>query len=474
MRTLKILTSVVFIACGSSEPSSSGMDASIADSAPADLGSTFDAGARDSGETGSFSNLELALRQRLDGDRTGACVAAVRVAPDGVESGIYSAPGRDCGIEKRFEIGSISKTMVGLLVTRLVEQGQLQLEDPASNYLPVELPRWGDEPIRLRHLLAHTSGLPSLPAGFLPADLTDPYAGLTAEQLWLLLPGTPLAGAPGEAWSYSNLGYMLLSSIVARTAEVSFPELIRTVLFEPLGMVANITDEPDLPPLAIPHLPTGEAVPPWRFDPELAGVGGVRATLDAMQRYARLVAGGPGGALSVTMDAAAQALPSTGEPAMASGFILVSVAGRQLYFHDGGTGGSSSMLVADRAAQTAVVVLSNTSWSNLGGLDALAIHLLDPALAPNLPPRRATEAPPELVDALVGRYQLASEQVELVAREGRLAARLADGTLIPFGYDSYGDFYPEGIDALLTPVLQPGQPATFDWLQGVMIRAVRL
>jgi D-alanyl-D-alanine carboxypeptidase len=119
----------------------------------------------------------------------------------------------------RFRIGSVSKTFTATLVLKLAAKGRLGLDDPISQYLPGLLPY--PEPITVRQLLQHTSGL--------PRDLAPQYT-------WTTLPEVdterfvhfgeveainhstvqPLLFPPGSGWSYSNTGYNVLALLVER------------------------------------------------------------------------------------------------------------------------------------------------------------------------------------------------------------------------------------------------------------------
>jgi CubicO group peptidase (beta-lactamase class C family) len=126
-----------------------------------------------------------------------------------------------------FDIGSVRKQFVAAAVLLLVEEGRLSLSDDIRKHFP-ELPDYGHK-ITLDHLLTHTSGI---------RDWTGlrPLAGGTADVLPLILRQRGLNFAPGEEWSYSNSGYVLLTDLVARTSGMSFPDFTRKRLFEPLGM----------------------------------------------------------------------------------------------------------------------------------------------------------------------------------------------------------------------------------------------
>lgn len=88
-----------------------------------------------------------------------------------------------------------------MAIMMLIEEKKLALEDPISKYLDAP-ENWSA--IRLRHLLTHTSGLGDYPESFsLQRDYTE-------DELLKMITSQSLVFAPGEKWSYSNLGYVEL------------------------------------------------------------------------------------------------------------------------------------------------------------------------------------------------------------------------------------------------------------------------
>ncbi len=426
------------------------------------------------------SSLSSALETRLDHDRTGACIAAAVLSDDHTERAVrcteQGAP-RRLDTRTPFEIGSLTKTMTGFLLADRVRAAAFTLDAPLANFAPrdVQVPSFDGAPIRLVHLATHSAGLPRLPSRMGIDDPDDPYATLSAAETWSSLDDVTLTAAPGSAWAYSNFGFMLLSQLMADQSGQSFSELLRARLFAPLGMAAFVITSADDPRIAQGHGASGRAVPHWHVAPDLAGAGGVAASLDDLVRYARAVLGeAPTDTAAALGDAiTAQPTPRTGIT-MGLGWLHGGPGSEQVVFHDGGTGGFSSFVALDLAARRAVLLLSDTSWADLGGLGPLGAHLLDPSAAP-LPHARKRATPAnDLLAALAGRYTLDELSVTLDVVDGKLRGTVADRTLT-FAYDSYGDFYPAELDALLTPVRRADGGYDFDWVQaGSATRAVRL
>lgn len=126
-----------------------------------------------------------------------------------------------------FDAGSLTKQFVAAAILLLVEEKRLSLFDDVRKYIP-EMPDHGQK-ITIDHLLTHTSGIRDW-------NVILPLAGGNPDALTLILRQRGLNFAPGEEWSYSNSGYVLLKEIVARTSGMSFDEFTRKRLFEPLGM----------------------------------------------------------------------------------------------------------------------------------------------------------------------------------------------------------------------------------------------
>ena len=134
-----------------------------------------------------------------------------------------------------FEAGSVSKQFTAAAVLLLARDGKLSLDDPVRKHIP-ELPEYA-EPITIRQMLHHTSGLRDWGsiewiAGWPRGTRVYTHAHV----LDILARQRHLNFAPGTRWSYSNSGYNLSAIIVSRVAGESFAEFTRKRIFEPLGM----------------------------------------------------------------------------------------------------------------------------------------------------------------------------------------------------------------------------------------------
>ncbi|HEY0728410.1 MAG TPA: serine hydrolase domain-containing protein [Pyrinomonadaceae bacterium] len=124
--------------------------------------------------------------------------------------------------ETMFEIGSVSKSFVGLALLQLRDEGKLDLNKPVVEYLPWLKINSKFEAITTHHLLSHTAGLPSAPL------LLD-----------ALLHELPVAYAPGKRFLYCNTGYNILGFLIEALDKRPFPDAMRARMLTPLGMTAS-------------------------------------------------------------------------------------------------------------------------------------------------------------------------------------------------------------------------------------------
>jgi CubicO group peptidase (beta-lactamase class C family) len=132
----------------------------------------------------------------------------------------------------RFRLGSLTKQFTAMCILKLQEGGKLSVDDPVSKFVPNCSSNWAD--IKIRHLLTHTSGIPSF-TGF-PDYLSTMMLASPPEKTIQRFRDKPLEFKPGERFAYSNSGYVLLGSIIEKASGKSFEEYVEEVIFRPLGM----------------------------------------------------------------------------------------------------------------------------------------------------------------------------------------------------------------------------------------------
>lgn len=129
-------------------------------------------------------------------------------------------------------VASISKVVTALMICKLVETNQLELDRDIRSYLP-EIMYSG---ITVRMLLNHRSGLPYY--GYFPYAIWPASKNLTNSKIIQLLNrhNMPLYFQPDAQFSYCNTNYALLALIAERVTDKKFPDLAKQMIFDPLKM----------------------------------------------------------------------------------------------------------------------------------------------------------------------------------------------------------------------------------------------
>ncbi len=145
-----------------------------------------------------------------------------------------------------FRIASMSKSFTAMAILQLRDAGKLDLDEPASKYIP-EMKNmtylFTDAPeISIRHLLTHGAGFPEdNPWG--DRQLADSDEELRQ----LMADGPSFSNVPDVAYEYSNTGFALLGQIVQVVSGMDLQEYTKTHIFGPLGMSATIWEYTDAP-----------------------------------------------------------------------------------------------------------------------------------------------------------------------------------------------------------------------------------
>lgn len=339
------------------------------------------------------------------------------------------ARGKAPDADTLWEIGSITKTFTGALVAGEVIAGRMKLEEPVQKYLPagITMQQFGERPITIGDLATHYSGLPRLPANFVPADPADPYASIDEPALWEMVRTTKPSRAPGTALEYSNFGYGLLGALIARETGVSYARLVADRIFRPLGMTRSIVADGVSQPsgLAQGYDGTGKPVRHWTFK-AVPGLGGIYSSMADMLAYLRAnmaaaAKKGPATPLREAMALAIQPRADMGRGKI--GLAWVSSPGNKMVAHDGGTYGFSSYIGFTPDGRRGVVVLANALATET--TSALGAHLIDSAVPLPPPMTEVMLASPKLAE-YVGRYAITPEvQVVVTQRGGRIEVAMA-------------------------------------------------
>ncbi len=322
--------------------------------------------------TEGASAADLALIDRVLDARPAQVLdrlVVVELTPDEV-----AVAGFGADQHTEFEIGSVAKPMTTTLFAIAVERGEVTPETPVGELLDL-----GEAPIAevtLEELASHRSGLPSAPGGF---------GSFVAQLRYVMRGANPYPSDPDAVVdaaresgletrgtvSYSNIGVSLLGHALAEAAGMSYPELLEERLTGPLSL--DETHVPLTPGDLDAGAPTGfneigDAAAPWTLG-SFAPAGGIRSTAADLTSWVGEILDGtaPGlDALEPRFDAG----DDLGEIGWA--WFTTDIDDTDVTWHNGITGGFTSMIAIDREAERAVIVLSNTSVP----VDGLAFELL--------------------------------------------------------------------------------------------------
>ncbi|QUX27555.1 beta-lactamase family protein [Nocardiopsis akebiae] len=272
-----------------------------------------------------------------------------------------------------YEIGSVTKGMTGMLLAIAVERGEVTADTRLGEL--VELDGAPAADVTLAELSSHRSGLPRLSprlpdvvvsaaASYLgndpyPYDYDDLVAQVAAAEL----------SDRGES-HYSNMGTAVLGHALADAAGTDYATLLRERLLDPLGMDDTVLPDSgdDLPEDAVQgYTDRGRRADPW-LARAYAPTGGVRSTPADMARFA-------GALLEGTAPGTAALEPRWDDgPDRRIGFAWITQehGGTEVTWHNGGTGGFSSMVALDREGGRAVLAFGNTTT----GLEGPVLELL--------------------------------------------------------------------------------------------------
>ncbi len=407
----------------------------------------------------SDSDIRRILADRIDsGQSVGIVVGVIDPAGRRIVSHGSVAKGdtRPVTGDTIFEIGSVTKVFTALLLTDMAGRGEVSLSDPVQQYLPadVRVPQRGGRAITLEDLATHTSGLPRLPTNLAPKNPADPYADYSTGQLYQFLSTYELPRDIGAQYQYSNLGDGLLGFVLARRAGKDYESLVRLRICDPLEMRSTgIVLSPELEARMAPgHDQSLAPVPNWHL-PTLAGAGALRADANDLLTFLEAVLGYRSSSLAPAMQAMLRVRRPTGSAGMdiSLGWHVLTVRGRDIIWHNGGTGGFRSFLGYEPASRIGVVVLSNTGTPT--GVDDIGMHLLDPTLPLRQAPKPHTQVAidPALLNGYAGRYALAPTFILTVTPEnGRLFVQATGQGKLEVFPEGDRNFFYKAVDAQIT------------------------
>lgn len=284
-----------------------------------------------------------------------------------------------------FRWASCSKPLTAVAALQLVEAGKLDLDKDVREYVP-EFPDKG-VPITARQLLAHQAGIVHYMNGKVVVTKREYESKDPFEDVVFALDKfkeSPLVNQPGEKYSYTTHGYILLSAVVERAGKEKFADQVRARILKPLG---TTTLQPDYQWKDIPNRAVGyrrlndklftdtNTDVSWK----LGGGGFLSSTEDFAKFAAGLVNRKLVSEKTEAMMWQPLKLKDGGATNYGLGFTFGKTPGGHSWVgHGGSQEKTRTMMMLVPKAKTAVVVMSNSSWANPAQVAGAVLDAITP------------------------------------------------------------------------------------------------
>lgn len=289
---------------------------------------------------------------------------------------VYGMANREQGqamqLNSRFRLASVSKQFTAAAILKLQDDGKLRIDDTVCKWIQPCPTAWA--PIRIHHLLSHTSGIPDLMAR--PAWGLGRVTPITLDKLTEDSKLYGLQFTPGSKVRYDNAAFNLAAAIVEKASGRPFAGYLQSAFFTPLGMKDTGVDLDGGDHgviMGYANFPGGLTPQPNANVSVVAGAGAVYSTLDDLLVWNRALHGGklltPYSYAQMIADHAPADTPKErGRPHRAYGYGIFSnrlgqqvtpeFEDRQIY-HTGSWGGFRNLVSYQPEQAVTVIVLSN-------------------------------------------------------------------------------------------------------------------
>jgi D-alanyl-D-alanine carboxypeptidase len=342
-------------------------------------------------------------------------------------------------VDTVFHIDSISKHVETAAALKLVEAGQLSLEDDVRKYVP-DAPTQGKR-VTISQLLAHTSGLYNFTS--LPDADANETRDWTHEQVFALFKDKPFDFEPGRRWRYTNSGFYLAGVAIERAAGVPYARYVKDAVFGPAGVTtASLCTAHD----SVANLASGYAtvkgslVPGPRMTWSLPfAAGSICATSSDLVRWEiALNAGRVISTANLRRMRAPTRLSDGTEIDYGLGTRIGSFLGHRVVGHTGSGGGFTSILQSFPDDGVTIAVLSNTAGAPVANV---ASRIASAVLGTRSHDLLDLAVPPDEGRALTGTFDSDEGTIENVPCGDKMCFRVPGGPVLggakrqaPFAY----------------------------------------
>lgn len=375
--------------------------------------------------------------------------------------------------ETIYQSGSVGKQFTAAAVMLLVEEGKIGLDDKISKYFDGAPDIWKD--ITVRHLLTHTSGIKNY-----TDDSFNYRLDYTEDDLVKKAASFSLDFQPGEKWSYSNTGYILLGVLIRKVSGKFYGDVLKERVFGPTGMTtARVITEEDI----VPNRAAG-----YRMS---------KGVLKNQQYVSPSLNTTADGSLYLTvLDMAKWDAALYGEKLLKKssfdqmwtpvklndgktqnygfGWAFGMIGNHHIIEHGGAWQGFTTHITRFVDDKFTVIVLTNISGANPGRIAHQVAGIYNPELKPI--ERKQAKVDPQTLDAYVGEYELGAGKILTVSRKGdKLLIAAGEQFKSELLAESETKFFIEELDAQISFVKdQQGKVTHLIFHQGGEVEAKKI
>lgn len=280
--------------------------------------------------------------------------------------------------ENIFELGGITKVFTANVIEILVSNNQLNYEDLLNDFLPEEFQNQNAKELNILQLVTHTSGLPRMPAEFGIKEIEDnnPYKYYSKNDLLQFYAN--FFWINDGSYLYSNVNYALLEIVIEKVTGSTYEEVVQDLILSPLEMdnsFYNFDGQNNYSKITKGYSITQKAVQPWMYK-SFSASEGLKSNMNDLVKFVRknLTASELKDDYSMAPLLTKNVVTPLNEK-IYSGKGWHTVVQRNtpdIHIHSGTTAGHRSFIGFVKSSQTAVIVLSNSEYTQNG----LGFHLL--------------------------------------------------------------------------------------------------
>jgi CubicO group peptidase (beta-lactamase class C family) len=315
--------------------------------------------------------------------------------------------------EAKFRPGSITKQFTAAAILLLQERGKLDVHDAVKKYIPNAPAAW--DKITIFNLLTHTSGIPNF-TSFPNYRSIEPFSQ-SPDDLIALFRDKPLDFQPGEKWSYSNSGYIVLGYLIGKISGENYAEFVQKNIFDPLGMRdsgygSNATIIPDFASGYTPG-PKGLVNAGYVNMSVPFSAGALYSTTGDLFRWEQGLFGG-----KLLSAESLKEMTTPFKSDYAFGLMVRSVQGRKMIDHGGGIEGFNTELAYYPDDRLTVVVLGNVNGGAPGEIGRDLGTVAEGGRVVLASERKEVHVDPQVLEGYVGNYQLTPNFSIAITRDG--------------------------------------------------------